>query len=138
MDIVAAASARSQRQNDTALGSKADSRKATRGSEFAQRVLKAATQVASIATGQGPHCIAAALALGDEPAQRSGPTRCLRFHLTLDESQQISVDALRIDDCYTVSAAGVDLEDRMRNDRGHAARGRADRHDLIVFAMQDQ
>jgi hypothetical protein len=33
---------------------------------------------------------------------RSGPTRCLRFHLTRDESQQISVDALRIDDRNTV------------------------------------
>lgn len=79
MDIVAAASARSQRQNDTALGSKADSRKATRA-EFAQyRVLKAATQVASVATGQGPHCVAAALALGDEPAQRSGSHTLLKI-----------------------------------------------------------
>ncbi len=113
-------------------------------------------------TGQGPHCVAAALALGDEPAQAVknppvdsprayacgnqiliraaplSPTRCLRFHLTCDESQQISVDALRIDDRNTVGATWVDLEDRMRNDRGYAARGRADWHDLIVFAMQDQ
>ena len=62
----------------------------------------------------------------------------LRFHLTFDEGEQIGVHLFGVSDCYTVRATWVNLKNCVRDDRWYAAARWADRHDLVVFAMDDE
>ena len=71
-------------------------------------------------------------------ASDSGATAHLRFHLTLDEREQIGVDLFGLGDGYAVSTTGINLQNRVRDDRWHAAAGWTDRHDLVVFAVNDK
>ena len=71
-------------------------------------------------------------------ASHSGATARLRFHLTFDEGKQIGVHLLGVRDRYTVRATWVNLENCVRDNRWYAAAGWADRHDLVVFAVNDE
>ena len=71
-------------------------------------------------------------------ASHSGATAHLRFHLTFDEGKQIGVHLFGVSDRYTVRATWVNLKNCVRDDRWYAAAGWADRHDLVVFAVNDE
>jgi hypothetical protein len=71
-------------------------------------------------------------------ASHSGATAHLRFHLTFHEGEQIGVYLFGFSDCYTVSTTGVNFQNCVRDDRWYAAAGWTDRHDLVVFAVNDE
>ena len=71
-------------------------------------------------------------------ASHSGATAHLRFHLTFDEGEEIGVYLFGLGDCYTVSATWVNFQNRVRDDRWYATAGWTDRHDLVVFAVNDE
>ena len=65
-----------------------------------------------------------------------GPT--YRFISPFTKASRSALTSFRIDNRDTVSTTGVNLQDRVRDDRWYAAASRIDRHDLIVFAVNDE
>ncbi len=58
--------------------------------------------------------------------------------LRLDEREQVLVDLVLVRRAHAVRRALVDLQRRALDDLGREQRRGADRHDLIVVAVQDQ
>src|ERR1700722_19924476 len=55
-----------------------------------------------------------------------------------DELEQVGVYFVGIHNRDAVGAAGIDLQDRVRNDLWHSLASRSDGNDLVVFTVDDE
>src|ERR1700676_2819531 len=60
------------------------------------------------------------------------------LHLSLDEAEQVRVEAILVGQEYPVRGALVDLELRLRDQRGRGAPGQVDRRRGVLVAVDDQ